>query len=84
MARKLKMPWGVFVDHFEYYASQRRADLFDMGPGVLYWLDTAPTPEQKAVAAKYSNVRLFSGHAEYAPEIKRYYLYIADKCFKGV
>ena len=58
--------------------------MFDLGPGVLYWLDTAPTPKQRAIADKYSNVRFFAGHAEYAPELKRHYLYIADKCFKGV
>ena len=84
MARKLKMPWGVFVENFDYCDFRRYKSLFEYGGGYLYRLCNPVNDEQRRIIAKYSNVTVLGGHAEYAPESKRYYLYIADKCFKGV
>lgn len=44
----------------------------------------ALTPEQqREYTDKYSNVTFFGGGAEYAPEMRFLYMFVADKAIKG-
>ena len=77
--RKLKIPGYVFYEQFEYCDYKRFT--VDGIKGTLYRLCKPLTPDQDNIILKYSNVRLFVGRSEYAPEQRRQYLFIGNKCF---
>ena len=85
--RKVKLDYGTFYQFLRdrgnsYYDSYRTA-LEKEGQkirGTAFKLERPLSDEDKAALLKWKNVRLFIAQAQYAPEIKRNLVFIADKC----
>lgn len=87
MAKKIKLGFGEFI-HFlderknSYYDSYRMALIKDDKKiyGTVYKLSNSLTDDDKTYILSWKNTRLFMSQAQYAPELKKNLVFIADKC----
>lgn len=64
-----------FVDYYRSHIQRNGKKYY----GTVFKLEKPLTDDLKEILTKYSNVRLFKGHAQYAPEIKFAYVMLLDQ-----
>ena len=64
-----------FVDYYRYYIMHDGKKVY----GTVFKLENLMSDDLKTQLTKYSNVRLFKGHAQYAPELKFHYIMLLDR-----
>ena len=64
-----------FVDYYRYYIMHEGKKVY----GTLFKLEKLMSDDLKTQLTKYSNVQLFKGHAQYAPELKFHYIMLLDR-----
>ena len=64
-----------FVDYYRSHIMHDGKKVY----GTVFKLEKPISEELKTQLTKYSNVRLFKGHAQYAPELKFAYVMLLDR-----
>ena len=64
-----------FVDYYRYYIMHDGKKVY----GTVFKLEKLMSDDLKTQLTKYSNVQLFKGHAQYAPELKFHYIMLLDR-----
>ena len=64
-----------FTDYYRSHIMHNGKKIY----GTVFKLEKLMSDDLKTQLTKYSNVRLFKGHAQYAPELKFHYIMLLDR-----
>lgn len=71
---------GDIVDESPY--AIRRKSTGERFEGIMHHFDRMLSEEDRLRLDKFGNVRIYVRQAEYAPELKRTSVFVAETCFK--
>ena len=63
-----------FVDYYRSHIMHDGKKIY----GTVFKLEKEPIAELRKIIMRYSNTIFFKGHAQYAPELKFYYIMLLD------
>lgn len=78
--KRLALNWGSPFFEIRYWSEQRIR--LNGHAGSLFSVDPDGLKKGRKFVDEYNNVVALGGHSEYAPELARHYVFVADRAMK--